>query len=449
MTPSRTERPKTESRKPSLAYAWYVVIALTAVYMLSFVDRQILSLLVAPIKRDLGISDTRIGLLQGLAFAVFYTFMGLPLGRLADTFSRRNLMAISVVVWSIFTALCSVTKSFWSLFLTRIGVGIGEAGLSPAAYSLLADYFPKERLGVAISIYYMGVFLGSGMALLVGGITVDALARTPLMTLPLVGTIASWRVTFLIVGLPGLLFALLLFTIREPLRRSLLLSPDGRPVQASFAEAFSQMRARWQSVLGISLGTVFQSMSNYALFAWAPTFFLRVHGWTPGQAGKALAVIMLTFGCAGIYAGGGVSDRWFKRGLIEGPLKVGVVSAAGTLVLLPLAFLMPDAKWTLALTAPGLFFLALPMGTSVAAIQRIFPNQVRGQVSAVLLFILNLGGLSLGPLLPGLLNDRLFHDGKMVGVSLAITIAASSILMLIANRSIYRAYRTHYQMMQG
>jgi predicted MFS family arabinose efflux permease len=269
------------------------------------------------------------------------------------------------------------------------------------------------------------------------------------MTVPLIGTIASWRVTFLIVGLPGLLFALLIGTIKEPLRRNLLLGTDGQPVRASFAEAFSQMRVRWQSVLGVGLGTVFQSMCNYALSAWAPTFFLRVHGWTPGQAGKALALIMLTFGCFGIYAGGSVSDRWFKRGLIEGPLKVGVISAAGTLILLPLAFLVPQAGWTLAMMAPAVFFLALPMGTCVAALQRIFPNQVRGQVSAVLLFILNLGGLSLGPLLPGLLNDRLFHDGKMVGVSLALTIAGGAILMLAANRSVYRPYRIHYQMMQA
>ena len=138
-----------------------MVIVLTALYMLSFVDRTILSLLVGSIKRDLGISDTRIGLLQGLSFALFYTIMGLPLGRLADTRSRRNLIAAGVVVWSLFTSACSVAKSFWSLFFTRIGVGVGEAGLSPAAYSLISDYFPPERLGVAISVYYMGVFLGS------------------------------------------------------------------------------------------------------------------------------------------------------------------------------------------------------------------------------------------------------------------------------------------------
>ncbi len=236
-----------KAARPSLGYAWYVVIVLTAIYMLSFVDRQILSLLVGPIKRDLAISDTRIGLLQGLSFALFYTVMGLPLGRAADKRNRRNLIAGCVLVWSLFTGLCSVAKSFWTLFLTRIGVGVGEAGLSPAAYSMLADYFPSERLGVAISIYYMGVFLGSGAALLVGGSIVDALVRSPLITLPLLGTIASWRVTFLLVGLPGLVFAALVYTVREPLRRDLLKAADGRTAQLSLGQSIAEMGRRWTS----------------------------------------------------------------------------------------------------------------------------------------------------------------------------------------------------------
>src|SRR5579863_2688587 len=249
----------TDATRPaaSLGYAWYVVIILTALYMLSFVDRTILSLLVGSIKRDLGISDTRIGLLQGLSFALFYTIMGLPLGRLADTRSRRNLIAAGVVVWSLFTSFCSAAKSFWALFFTRIGVGVGEAGLSPAAYSLISDYFPPDRLGVAISVYYMGVFLGSSLALLVGGIVVDTMARVHTVTLPLLGTIASWRVTFLIVGLPGLVCALLVYTIREPLRKNMLKSAQGVAARLSFGQSMGQLGLRWQSVAGISLAMVF------------------------------------------------------------------------------------------------------------------------------------------------------------------------------------------------
>ena len=431
----------------TLRYAWYVVFALTTIYMLSFMDRQILSLLVGPLKRDLGISDTRVGLLQGLAFGLFYTFMGLPLGRIADRRSRRNLIAAGLVLWSIFTSLCSVARNFWSLFLARMGVGVGEASLSPAAYSLISDYFPKEKLGVAISVFYMGIFLGTSLSLLVAGLVIDAMAHTPLITLPVLGTMASWRITFLFVGLPGLLVAPLVYTIREPMRRAALRTREGQAVQLSFRDSLGEMGRRWQSLIGISIGAIFQAVPTYALTAWTPTFFQRVHHWTPGQSGRGLAVLLLTFGCFGMYVGGRMSDYWQKNGVVEGPLRVGVVCAAGTLLLLPVAYLLPQASWTMFLLAPGIFFLALPMGTSPAALQRIFPNQVRGQVSALFLFFLNLGGLSLGPLMPGLLNDRLFHDEKMIGASLAITIGAAAVLMLIAFRATYSSYRTHDRLM--
>jgi MFS family permease len=447
MTPASAQSTHAARPTASLGYAWYVVIVLTALYMLSFVDRTILSLLVGSIKRDLGISDTRIGLLQGLSFALFYTLMGLPLGRVADTRNRRNLIAASVVVWSLFTSFCSAAKSFWSLFFTRIGVGVGEAGLSPAAYSLIADYFPPDRLGVAISVYYMGVFLGSGVALLVGGMVVDTMTRIHTVTLPLLGTIASWRVTFLIVGLPGLVFAMLAYTIKEPLRRNMLKSAQGEVARLSFVQSLAQMRLRWQSLGGISLGMVFQSMANYALVSWGPTYFSRVHGWTPGQSGKALATILLIAGCGGMYTGGRLSDRWQRRGLDEAPMRVMVFGAIGTIVLLPVGTLLPDVRWTLALLFAGVFFLALPMGISAAALQRIFPNQVRGMVSALYLFILNIGGQTLGPLLPGMFNDYLFHNGKMIGYSLSITMGGAAILMLLTFLAAYRHYREHYQVM--
>jgi MFS family permease len=447
MTPASAPSRSSNQPATSLGYAWYVVIILTALYMLSFVDRTILSLLVGSIKRDLGISDTRVGLLQGLSFALFYTIMGLPLGRLADTRSRRNLIAAGVVVWSIFTSACSASKSFWSLFLTRIGVGVGEAGLTPAAYSLISDYFPPEKLGVAISVYYMGVFLGSSLALLVGGVVVDTMARIHTVTLPLLGTIASWRVTFLIVGLPGLLFALLVYTIKEPLRRNMLRSAQGEVARVTFAQSFGQMRIRWQSVGGISLAMVFQSMANYALISWGPTYFSRVHGWTPGQSGKALAAILLIAGCGGMYTGGRLSDRWQRRGLDEAPMRVMVIGAIGTILLLPIGTLLPDVRWTLALLYAGVFCLALPMGISAAALQRIFPNQVRGVVSALYLFVLNIGGLTLGPLLPGVFNDYLFHNGKMIGYSLSITMGGAAVLMLLTLLASYRHYRRHYQLM--
>ena len=433
---------------PSSRYAWYVVLVLTGMYMFSFVDRQILSLLIPSIKKDYGVSDTQIGLLVGLAFALFYTLMGLPLGRMVDTYKRRNVIAVSVAFWSFFTALCAATRSFLTLFLTRIGVGVGEAGLGPAAYSLISDLFPKSRISTAISVFYFGLFLGSSLALVVGGVTVDALARTPFISVPLLGTIASWRVTFLIVGLPGLLFALMAFTIREPLRRNLMLGAEGKPVQTSFREAFVQMGRRWQSMLGVSVGMIFQASCTYAITSWVPVFFLRVHGWSAGETGKALAVIMIVFACPGMYLGGRLSDYWQKRGVSDGPLRVGVISAIGILLFLAPATVVSNPRLTLVLLAIGMFMMSFPMGSSVAALQLIFPNQVRGQVAALFLFFLNLGGQTIGPLVPGWLNNHVFYDEYMLGTSLSLTIGGASVLMFAVFLATLRPYRAHHAMME-
>jgi MFS family permease len=422
-------------------YAWYVVIVLMICYTLSFIDRQILSLVVGPIKQSLGISDTRIGLLQGLAFALFYTLLGLPMGRFADRGNRRNLIAAGVFFWSLMTAVCSISRSFWSLFLARMGVGVGEATLAPSAFSLITDLFPKERLGTALSIYSMGIFIGSGLALIVGGSVVGAVTRLPTVELPIAGTMASWRLTFLIVGFPGVLVGLLLYTVREPLRRGLLRASDGAARRLTITEVISLLSRRWRSVVGVSVGLSAQAMCNYALLAWAPTFFLRVYGWTPGHTGRVLGVMILTIGCFGMYAGGRLCDRWQRQRIHEAPLKVGVISTAAAGVLSVLAFSAPGVWSVLAILAPALFFLAMPVGSSYAALQLIFPNQARGQVSALLIFTINVGGLTLGPLLPGIFNDYLFHNGNLVGYSLALTIGIASAISAIMFRLTYGPYR--------
>ena len=448
MSPASAASERGNPPRASLGYAWYVVIILTALYMLSFVDRTILGLLVGSIKRDLAISDTRIGLLQGLSLALFYTIMGLPLGRLADTRNRRNLIAAGVVVWSLFTGACSIAKSFWSLFFTRIGVGVGEAGLSPAAYSLISDYFPPERLGVAISVYYMGVFLGCGIGSAGGRNGGGHHGAYPHRD-----AAAPWNHRLLACDIPDrrrcpACWAHWWCTPSRSHCASICCeNAQGKTAQVSFGQALVEMGKRWQSLGGISLAMVFQSMANYALISWGPTYFLRVHGWTPGQSGRALAVILLVAGCGGMYTGGRLSDHWQRRGLNEAPMRVMVIGAIATVFLLPVGTLLNDANWTLAFLFAGVFALALPMGISAAALQRIFPNQVRGVVSALYLFVLNIGGLSLGPLLPGVFNDYLFHNGKMIGYSLSITMGGAAILMVITLLAAYRHYRGHYQMM--
>lgn len=431
-----------------LKYAWYVVFVLMVCLTLSFIDRQILSLLVGPIKRDLGINDTAIGLLQGFWFALFYTFMGLPVGWLVDRYSRRAIIAWGVFFWSLMTALCAVAGSFWSLSATRMGVGVGEATLGPAAMSLTSDYFPKEKLGGALSVYAMGIFIGSGLALIVGGTVVQAVAGMPAVTLPIIGEIASWRLTFLIVGGPGLLVGLLVYTIREPLRRNLLRKDGGQASQLSLGEVWRELTLRRRSVVGVCLALSAQAACNYAFLAWAPEYFLRVHGWGPRERGLTLGVMTLTVGIVGMYAGGKLCDRWVRQGIHEAPLKVGVVGAVWAGVFFGLAMSMPSLTWLLVLMVPAQFFLALPVGSSYAALQLIFPNQLRGQVHALLAFTISIGGQTLGPFLPGVFNDYLFRDGNMVGWSLALTVVLASILSAAMFRATYQPYRTHYAWMQ-
>lgn len=427
-------------------YAWYVTIVLMLCYTLSFVDRQILSLLVPQIKADLDVSDTQIGLLQGFSFALFYAVMGLPLGRIADLTNRRNLIAICIAFWSLFTTSCAAARSFMALFLARMGVGIGEAGLNPSSFSMLSDYFSKERLGAALSVFYIGNLLGSSLALIVGGTTVQAVTRQSYVALPIIGSIESWRLTFMIVGIPGFLFALLMFTVREPVRKSLARDSSGI-VKMSLEETCRQIGARWQSVTGISLGFVFQAACNYGFTAWVPTYFLRVHEWSIGETGRALGFVILPFGCLGLYLGGYLSERWQRRGVVDGPLLVAIPSAIGIICFLVPAMLMPTAALSLTLIGPGFFFLVLPMGTAIAALQIILPNQLRAQVSALYLFILNLGGLTLGPMLPGVFTDYLFKNPKMIGASTALTMAISGILMLGIFSATRRPYRDHYRKM--
>lgn len=424
-------------------YAWYATLALMLCYALSFVDRQILGLLVPQIKSDLGINDTGVSLLQGFSFALFYAFMGLPLGRIADSTNRRNLIAICIMLWSLFTAACAGARSFASLFLSRMGVGIGEAGLNPAAFSILSDYFSKERLGAALSVFYMGNLLGSSLALIVGGTAVQALAGKPEITLPFLGTVASWRLTFLIIGLPGLLFALLALTVKEPPRKNMALT-SGVPTRLNLVETFKELGGRWKSVAGISLGFVFQAICNYGFTNWVPMYLVRAHGWSIGATGRALGLVILPFGCFGLYCGGYLSERWQRRGMIDGPVRVAIPGAIGILLFLVPAMLVPSAGWALALIGPGFFFMVLPMGTSSAALQVIVPNQLRAQVGALYLFILNLGALTLGPLLPALFTDYLFKEPAMVGRSIALTMSIAGTFMLVVFRITMRPYRDDY-----
>ena len=425
------------------ANPWYAVFVLTVCYTLSFIDRQILGLLVGPIKADLRISDTQVGLLGGFAFSIFYTVMGLPIGRLVDRYNRRNIVAVGVVLWSIMTAACAFTRSFGALFIMRMGVGVGEAALNPSAVSMIADSFRKERLGAALGVYSMGVYIGSGLALLVGGLVVEAIAGTPTIVLPLVGEVASWRATFLLVGVPGVLVSLWVLTLKEPARSNALARDDGSQAALTIRETVAELTQRWRSVLGISGGLMMQAAALYAFMLWSAVVLQRVYGWAAGDTGLVMGCLVITGGCLGMFTGGWVADRWLQAGHRDGSLRVAMFSAgAGCAIFTVLLLTLGSVAATLACFFFGVIVLAMPTGCSYAASQMILPNQVRGQGVAFILLVANLGGLSIGPLLPGVLNDYVFFSEAAIGRSLAITLALSTgaaALIFAWARPAYRA----------
>jgi MFS family permease len=443
--PEGLSRPPGEEPYPPLPYAWYVVGVLTLAYVVSFVDRQILSLLVGPIERDLGISDTQMSLLMGFSFAVFYTLFGIPLGRLADSRSRRLIIAVGIAAWSVMTAGCGLARRFWHLALFRMGVGMGEASLSPAAYSLIADYFRPQHRATAIGVYSMGIYVGSGLAFILGGLVVKFTSGRGQFDLPLVGATPGWRVIFFLIGLPGLLVSLLLGTVREPARQGVRPAGPGVAVAppVPLREAWAYLRDNRATFLCLNLGIACLTFAAYGVSAWVPTFFIRKHGWGADRVGVVFGLILAVAGTLGVAAGGRLADRLRHRGHDDAELRVALIAAVGWLPFGLLYPLMPRGAWAGALLAPAVFFSSAPFGVAPAAIQRMMPNSLRAQATALYLFVINLIGLGLGPTAVALVTDRVFRDKGAVDRSLLIVglvaDAAAAVLLWLGLRPYRRS----------
>jgi MFS family permease len=421
-----------QESRGSLRYAWYVVGALTLVYIFSFIDRQIFSLLVGPLRHDLHISDTQISYLIGIGFVVFFALFGIPIGRLTDIYSRRMIIAIGLVVWSLFTAGCGLAHTFPQMLLLRMGVGAGEAALSPAAYSLITDYFPRNRLATAISVYSMGIYIGGGLSYLVGGLVVHYAATQAVWSLPLVGLVRSWQLIFFIVGLPGIALVLLIYTIREP--KTQKVSAGAR---APLRQVFTYMRENWKTIAFHNLGFSLLSLSSYAGGAWIPEFYRRRFHFNVSTIGVVFGVGVAVFGCLGITGAGRLADHLRSRGRANANLYVAMLVA---MILVPIhffAYLSPSSGWALAWLAPALALAAAPFGVAPAAIQEIMPAAMRGQASSLYLLVVNLIGLGIGPTAVALCTQYLFRRDDAVQYSLALVTSVSCALAaVILSRSL-------------
>ena len=382
---------------------------------------MIMGLLVGPIRESFQISDTQYSLLAGLAFSLFYAVMGLPLARIADNSSRRNLIAAGIAVWSLMTALCGFAKGFWTLFIARIGVGVGEAALAPGAYSMITDYFPKTLLGRALSVYMIGVTLGSGFAYMLGGAVVAYVEGMEQIVLPLYGPMNGWQLTFFIVGIPGVLISLLvLATVREPRRQGLAAEAnDAMPLPEVVQYLWARRGAYGGHIFGISLFI----MVVYSLNLWGPTYFIRTFGYSRAEAGWIFGLVMICAGTAGLLLAGSVADAWMRRGTRDAYVRTILISIACiTPCAIALGFTGNDLV-AIGVMGLAVFFSAFQGGIAGGTLQLMTPNRMRGQVIAVYQLFANLIGLGLGPTVVAATTDYVFGYDEAIGKSIALCAA--------------------------
>jgi len=417
----------TASPLTSPRYRAYVLSMLVVVYVFNFLDRQIVTILAEPIKNDLGLNDTQIGLMTGLAFALFYTVLGIPLARLADRANRVSIISVALVIWSGMTALCGAAQNFGQMLAARIGVGVGEAGCSPPAHSLIADYYPPEKRASALSIYALGIPIGSILGLLAGG---------------WIAEFYGWRAAFFLVGLPGIALALLFrLTVREPLRG---MSEGGRTTTAEQPALGETLRTLLgnRTLVNLALGGALTSFVGYGLGQWLPAYFIRIHGMGIAETATYFGLVVGVASAIGTLLGGAIADRLAARDRRI----YAWLPAAGVLLAFPFyvaAMLSDNPYVAIAILVVPSLLNSLWLGPAFGTVQNLAPMRMRALASAILLFILNIIGLGLGPFLVGVLSDLL--SGTFPGDSLryAILIATGAYFwagahFLIAARTIRR-----------
>ena len=382
--------------------AWYALAVLTVALLVATIDRSIMSLLVSPIKRDLHLSDTQIGILLGPAFVFFYAFLGLPIARLADRHSRRLIIGLGIAFWSCMTALCGAARTYGQLFWARVGVGAGESSFAPATYSILTDSFPPRQLPRALAINAIGFAYGTALASIVGGAIIQAISGMPPVVAPLLGEIRAWQLVFFAVGVPGFVLAVVLATVHEPRRRGLIshvaISKGAKPPSVPVREIAGFLGNDWKTFVPIFAAMGIKTMLAFGTGLWTPEFFIRTYGWTAPQIAYSQGVITLVVSPLGLLAGSWLAEWYAKKGYDDANIRVLQIATAAVLLTSILYPLMPDGGWALTLLALNLFVASLGIGPGNAALQIVTPNEMRGQIRALYQFVFNVIGYASGPL---------------------------------------------------
>ena len=405
----------------SSAYGWYVAVILLLGFTFSFIDRQVLNLLVVPIQADLGITDVQISALQGLAFVLTYVGICIPIGRLVDRYNRVFVMTGGVVVWSIATVACGLSRSYVEMFVSRLGVGAGESTIHPGAISVLGDYFEPEKLARPISVYLLGPYLGAGIAMIFGAQVLEWTGQMDDLTFPVVGYLAPWQLTFIAVGLPGIVVAALFLTIREPVRTG---RASGPTTILSWSQIASFITRNRQIYMAIILGNSCLIILLYGLQSWIPTTLRRVYEWDLIQAGRVYGSIAMVAGSAGVLSGPFAVRFIEKRGFSSAPLLLAMAGALAATVFLALLPLQANVNVALIFVALASFFVTFPLAGTTSLIVLVSPNEMRGVVTGLYVVVTSILGLILGPTLVAASTDLIFQDPTAVAKSLALVALA-------------------------
>lgn len=429
--------PVEDQSRPRGPYTAYVLGVLMLAFFMSYMDRQIITLLLPSLKHDLGVSDTQVSLIQGMAFASAYAFAGLPMGWIADRANRRNMIVAGVIVWSLATMACGLANSFAHLFTARMFVGLGEAVLTPACVSLLADCFGPKHRGRAISVVLAGAPAGSATSLFAGGVLLTSLTHGTAAALLPDGW-APWQIVFLAISLPGLLVAFLVSTLREPSRKADHAPPAATDTQAPGIVGFFRENA---SALALFYGMVAcMSTLTFSVSAWAPTVLMRIYGMAPNHVGAIYGTILLTSGVAGSLVSGAVSDLLVRRWRLQGRILIPVFGFPVEIAAQATFMLARDPAMVISAMAVAAFTGSFIAASFYPAIQDLFPNRFRGRAAALFTLIGSMVGMGCGPTLVALVTDRVFQDEMMLQNSVGIVAVSASILAFLMSLGLPSRY---------
>ena len=425
-----------ESSWPPPRRGWLIAALLGLASVGSQFDRTVINLLIAPLEQAFALDDTRFGMLQGVAFGIFYVLACIPIGRLADRYPRRLIIGVGIGLFSVLAMASGLARSYTQLFLTRIGVAVGEASLTPAALSMLSDLFPPDRLGRPVSAFFMSAPIGQGLAFIAGGSLLQWLSTSGVLAAGPLAGLAPWQAAFMIVGFPVVLLVPFFLLLPEPARR-------GASARAALplGQVAAILRERSGALVPMFAGFAMVNLVSYTFFIWTPALFQRSYGWSPAQIGLSFGLTLLFAGTGGVYFAGWLSDQLARRGHLDAHLKAAAYGFVGCGLLGAAAPLMPSATAAQCLLAPAIFLSMMPYPCAGTAIQLIVPNRARAQVTAIYVTVTTLVGLGVGPFVVGTMTDRVFRNPADIRYSLAWVIGIAAPLMFVLLMLARRPYR--------